>query len=238
MRITFLVNHDLASLLALHYLIPYLDEHQVAVFYTRKETKPTAKPLIELSNFEAEQINSSFLLNFFQTIGATLLNDINGKDYRRFAQTKPDLVVCIRHMSILKSKAIGTPKLGVINLHSGLLPKYQGVMASFWALLNQEPNLGTTLHFIEDDTIDTGAIISRSITEANYQQSYLFNVLALYKGGCENIRQVIERLNIEKILNSKPQSGQANYFSYPTGEDISRCKVSLFNTSDSIEKFL
>lgn len=93
-----------------------------------------------------------------------------------------------------------TYQLGVINLHSGLLPAYQGVMATFWALLNKEQRIGTTLHFIEDSTIDTGAIISQSLVDANYGESYLWNVLHIYKAGCANVLSATEVIQAGNAL--------------------------------------
>ena len=238
MRITFLVNHDLPALLALNILLPSLKEHQVTVFFTQKNTRSTNQQLVELAEFESKQIEASQTLANFSKYGATLLNKINTEDYQRFVDTKPDLAISIRHMSILKSKVIGTPKLGIINLHSGLLPAYQGVMATFWALLNKETHIGTTLHFIEDASIDTGSIISTSSIEANYQRSYFWNVLNIYKAGCENILRAISNLENGKQLVSEPQSGPAHYYTYPNSQDIDKSGLSLFNDNDNPAYFL
>ena len=72
----------------------------------------------------------------------------------------PELMISIRYGKILRSKALSIPDLGVLNLHSGKLPDYRGVMATFRAMLAQEQELFSTLHWIDDDTIDTGRVIS------------------------------------------------------------------------------
>lgn len=238
MRITFLVNHDIASLLALNYLLPSLNEHDFRVFFTfKKMTKPN-EALAELGLFDAQQLEERSSLLSFDELGAQRLNHINNADYRRFADTSPDLVISIRHMSILKSEVINTPLNGVINLHSGVLPNYQGVMASFWALLHEQSQLGTSLHLIEDSKIDAGSIISQSLTAANYERSYWWNVLNIYRSGCDNIVDAINQLQSRKSLSSKPQSGQANYYSFPTLQEINRCSVPLFSPKDDLEHFL
>jgi methionyl-tRNA formyltransferase len=71
----------------------------------------------------------------------------------------------------------------VINLHSGLLPNYRGVMATFWTLLNGDKQLVTSLHFIDDSTIDTGGIIANSTLLVQQDESYLWHVLSLYIWG-------------------------------------------------------
>ena len=93
--------------------------------------------------------------------GVSTLNAINdAAGHERYAESKPDVVLSVRYGVILRDPAISLPKHGVLNLHSGLLPDYKGVMATFWALLNKESEIGTTLHFIEDSSIDTGSIVT------------------------------------------------------------------------------
>ena len=239
MNITFLVNYDLASLLALNYLIPSLGKHNLAIFYSRKIANTANPKLSELSEFDSKKIDSipQHCLGF-KELNAEALNHINTSDYPRFASTEPDIVISIRHMTILKSAVIETPNLATINLHSGHLPRYQGVMATFWALRNLEQDIGTSLHLIEDSSIDTGSIISKSSSLANYQQSYLWNTLNVYKQGCENILLALQSLELNKPIASQTQSGQANYYSYPKIADIEDCSVPLFNQSDGISGFL
>jgi methionyl-tRNA formyltransferase len=50
----------------------------------------------------------------------------------------PALIVSIRFGGILKEKVINIPTKGIINLHSGILPRYKGVMATFWAMKNND----------------------------------------------------------------------------------------------------
>jgi methionyl-tRNA formyltransferase len=80
----------------------------------------------------------------------------------------PDLIVSIRFGLILESKIIAIPKFGVINLHSGELPKYRGVMATFRAMQQNDTEYGTTVHYINDSGIDNGEIISISKQPLDY----------------------------------------------------------------------
>ncbi len=239
MRITILVNHDLPALLALNYLIPALKQHDVSVFFSLKKFSfELTKSLTELAEFDARSLDRPSRLLSFEAFGAKLLNHVNTVDYDQFAATKPDLAVSIRYMTILKSDAISVPRCGVINLHSGLLPSYQGVMATFWAMLNKELKLGTTLHFIEDSQIDTGSIILGSETEANYRRSYLWNVLNIYRAGCANILQVIAQMSLGQSISSTPQSGRAYYYSFPNAEQINSAGIPLYNQTDNVDPFL
>lgn len=228
MRITLLLNWDSASAYALSLLKDDLDNFDVAVFYTCKtsKSKTTPKALTALARFDGEKLLQWH--SIFEHFNAQPLNDINGQGFTEFTQTKPDLVICIRHMSILKSKIINTPKHGVINLHSGLLPSYQGVMATFWAMKNKEVNIGTTLHFIEDARIDSGGIICLSPQITQFDKSYFDNMLSVYQQGCAAIINAANTLNEGKALLAAPQSGEANYFTYPTKADLDEFEYLLF----------
>lgn len=233
MKITFLVNYDLASTFALNRLMSILRQHQISIFFTNKATNPNRAPqLIALSEFETrllDQLNESKSqadlmsidrLGTNHCLSTNQLNSINDADFHHLELSEPDLIISIRHMTILKECVIALPKNGVINLHSGLLPEYQGVMASFWAMLNREAELGSTLHYISDTAIDKGAIISRSEVACEYQKSYLWNVLNQYRSGCEMIIDAIEIIEKYDSVDAQEQNGDSQYFSFPIERDI------------------
>lgn len=58
---------------------------------------------------------------------------------------------------ILRAPLLDIPRLGVLNAHMGVLPRYRGMNVAEWAAWENGP-LGATLHWI-DPGIDTGRII-------------------------------------------------------------------------------
>jgi methionyl-tRNA formyltransferase len=61
---------------------------------------------------------------------------------------------------IFRSSIIKTPRLGIINCHTGKLPFYRGRNILNWALINDEKEFGITVHYV-DEGIDTGDIIKQ-----------------------------------------------------------------------------
>jgi len=62
---------------------------------------------------------------------------------------KPD-VIAVFGTSLIRDPLLSRGRLGIINLHGGLSPKYRGVDCTFWALYNGEPEqIGCTVHFID-----------------------------------------------------------------------------------------
>jgi methionyl-tRNA formyltransferase len=80
------------------------------------------------------------------------VSDLNSPDSQLFLEkAAPDLIV-FTGGGLIRENILGIPHLGVINCHSGWLPKYRGMDVIEWAVLdaaNQEPEVGITLHFMD-----------------------------------------------------------------------------------------
>ena len=223
MNITILANRDLASHLALNRLIPALaKKHQLQLFLSSHVGGSAAVPaeLEQLTFFEQPLFNFDQLALTTDTPLAEL-NKINSEaGLVSLAATEPDLVLSIRYGGILRDAAIAIPRLGVLNLHSGLLPDYRGVMATFYAMLNGETEVGMTLHTIVDAGIDTGNIIGNTRHKLDLEHSYLWNVLQLYPAGVYLMLDAVEQLFTGATLSHHPQSGGGNYYSFPSEEQL------------------
>ena len=95
-------------------------------------------------------------------------------------------------------------------------------MASFWALLNDEAEIGTTLHFIEDSSIDTGSIVASTRLPVQRDRSYLWHVLSLYESGCREMLAAVVRIAAGEDLPHEAQPQGGNYYSFPVAEDLQR----------------
>lgn len=169
------------------------------------------------------------------------LNDINGGGLSRFTQTAPDLVLSIRYGVILREEAIAVPRHGVLNLHSGLLPAYRGVMASFHALLNGDDSLGMTLHTIDDRTIDTGRVLGTTALPVRPERSYLWHVLALYDDGVDLMAAAVQSIADGEPLEAVPQPKESlatprqNYHTFPTQAELDALAAKGHSLYDAAE---
>jgi methionyl-tRNA formyltransferase len=73
-------------------------------------------------------------------------------------QLVPDCIVIIAYGQIIPARLLDIPKLGWINLHASLLPKYRGAAPINWAIANGETQTGVTTMRI-DAGMDTGNIL-------------------------------------------------------------------------------
>ncbi len=70
----------------------------------------------------------------------------------------PDAIVIIAYGHIIPARLLPIPKLGWINLHASLLPKYRGAAPINWAIVNGETKTGVTSMRI-DAGMDTGEML-------------------------------------------------------------------------------
>jgi len=93
-------------------------------------------------------------------LGLEVLRPDSLKDetlYERLKAYDPDLIVVVA-FKILPQRIYSLPRLGAINLHASLLPKYRGAAPINWATINGETETGMTSFFLKR-TVDTGDII-------------------------------------------------------------------------------
>ncbi|MDH3392296.1 MAG: methionyl-tRNA formyltransferase, partial [Desulfobulbaceae bacterium] len=71
---------------------------------------------------------------------------------------EPDLIALTAYGKILPGSIINLPRLGTINVHGSLLPKYRGAAPIQWALIKGETETGVTIMQM-DEGVDTGDIL-------------------------------------------------------------------------------
>lgn len=75
---------------------------------------------------------------------------------------QPDLLVVVA-FRILPAEILEVPKMGAINLHASLLPKYRGAAPIHWAIIRGEKETGCTVFFL-NEKMDAGQIIAQKST--------------------------------------------------------------------------
>jgi methionyl-tRNA formyltransferase len=83
----------------------------------------------------------------------------NNEEFRsQLAAIKPDAIIVVGYGRIIPQWMIDLPRLGNLNLHASLLPKYRGAAPIQWAIANGETVTGITTMRI-DAGLDTGDIL-------------------------------------------------------------------------------
>lgn len=86
------------------------------------------------------------------------VEDLNSEVFeQQLKLLEADLFVVVA-FRILPKNILELPKIGSVNLHASLLPKYRGAAPIHWAVIQGEEKTGCTIFFL-DETVDTGKII-------------------------------------------------------------------------------
>ena len=76
----------------------------------------------------------------------------------------PDVICVVAYGKILPKEILEIPRLGCINVHGSLLPKYRGAAPIQWAVLNGDRTTGITTMYM-DEGMDTGDMILKQEVE-------------------------------------------------------------------------
>ena len=85
---------------------------------------------------------------------------VRGNDdfIQQIEDLNPDVICVVAYGKILPKEILDIPRLGCINVHGSLLPKYRGAAPIQWAVLNGDKTTGVTTMYM-DEGMDTGDMI-------------------------------------------------------------------------------
>ena len=134
---------------------------------------------------------------------------------------RPDVVVTLFHQ-IVRRRLIDIPRLGVVNLHPGLLPDYRGIQPYFWELCEGAPRAGATLHLIEDESIDSGAILGHTSYAVQPGMSVQLNYYLTCRAAARLLPECLAGLE-NGSLSPRGQDGDAGaYYKWPDSAAFDR----------------
>ena len=130
-----------------------------------------------------------------------------------------DVIVSYSAPCVFKPRLLMVPKYGCINLHCSLLPKFAGLLPSFWTLYHNVNSLGASVHRM-DDKIDNGALLSQ-VEVPVPKNPTMFSVINLTKkAGGLLMASVINDILAGQIEDKENFVDESEYFSWPSVEQI------------------
>jgi methionyl-tRNA formyltransferase len=119
--------------------------------------------------------------------------------YEYFKRVAPDVVVIIAYGQIIPARLIAIPRLGWINLHASLLPKYRGAAPIHWAIVNGETRTGLTTMQI-DAGLDTGPMFLKHDTAIGVDETAPALTARLAETGAPLMAETLRRLERGEIV--------------------------------------
>ncbi len=122
----------------------------------------------------------------------------------------PDCVVIIAYGQIIPARLLPIPKLGWINLHASLLPKYRGAAPINWAIVNGETRTGVTTMRI-DAGMDTGEMLLRREIEIGTKETAPELASRLSESGAPLMAETLRGLAAGIIVPISQNDAEASY---------------------------
>jgi methionyl-tRNA formyltransferase len=151
--------------------------------------------------FQPEKIKSEAALDYFKGLA-------------------PDVVVIIAYGQIISQRLIDVPRLGWINLHASLLPKYRGAAPINWAIVNGEARTGVTSMRI-DAGLDTGPMLLKYETEIGADETAPELTARLAEAGAPLVAETLRGLE-KGTIAATPQDGSQATLAPPLKKEDGR----------------
>ena len=113
-------------------------------------------------------------------------------DYDTILNSDADIIITCAYGQIIPKVILDYPRLGCINVHASLLPKYRGGAPIHWCLINGEEKTGITIMYMEEK-MDNGDIIS--------QEEYTI----LESDNVETLHEKLSLLGADLLIKTLPR---------------------------------
>ncbi len=147
--------------------------------------------------------------------GLTVLQPEKIKTAEARAQLEPllkraDAGIVAAYGRILPDWMLAAPRLGCINIHSSLLPKYRGAAPINWAIAEGETQTGVTTMQM-DAGMDTGAILLQESTPIGEEETAADLTGRLAEIGSRLLIETLSRLERGELAPTPQNNGEASY---------------------------
>jgi len=166
-------------------------------------------------------------------IRSGMVNDLNDGEMAAILKTTgAELIISFHFDQIFDANTLAAAPRGGINVHPSLLPRHRGPVPTFYALEEQPPLFGVTVHRLVVK-IDAGDILAQRQLQLPETVSALGAAIALHEEGRQLLNEVLQ--DIDSGRETATAAGLLPYCPFPSPEALknaARRGKSLANLSD------
>jgi len=130
-----------------------------------------------------------------------------------------DLIVSFSAPIVFKESLLSLPRHGCINLHCSLLPRYAGLLPSFWVLYHHEQETGATVHYM-DTQIDNGGILGQEVVSIEPDATMLDVIRKTKRVGGDLMARVVQGHATGTVAVRENRQEEGSYFGWPSIEQM------------------
>ena len=180
------------------------DGHQVFAVFTQPD-KPAGRGRV----MHAPPVKS-FALEHAIPVHQPAKVKTNEEVREVFESISPDACVVAAYGKILPAWLLAIPRLGCINVHASLLPRYRGAAPINWAIANGERETGVTIMRM-DAGMDTGPMLAKLATEIGVDEIAPGLAARLAQLGAELLSDTLPRIERGEIEPIPQDNSEATY---------------------------
>lgn len=158
-------------------------------------------------------------------ITCRVVKNVNAPEYvaalRRLA---PDLLVSVAASQIFKPDLLSVPRLAAVNVHTGPLPRYRGMMPVFWQMYDRQKSIVVTLHTMTAD-IDVGSILLQREVPLNGDRSLDLVIRKMKREGAHTLIELLERYRAGAVEPVAMDRSREHYHSFPGRAEAARFRL-------------
>lgn len=126
-------------------------------------------------------------------------------------QLAPDLIIVAAFGQLLPKRLLEIPRLGCINVHASLLPKYRGASPIQQVIINGEKVTGVTIMYMAEG-LDTGDMITKELVEITPKETggSLHDKLA--EAGSKALFRAISQIENGTVIRTPQNDEEATYY--------------------------
>lgn len=124
------------------------------------------------------------------------------------SELAPDLIVTVAYGRIITKTVLDIPRLGCINVHGSLLPKYRGAAPMQWAIINGESETGITTMYM-DEGMDTGDMLLTNKIPITQDMTYSELYESLKVLGAQTLLETLRELEARTLKRTPQNHAQA-----------------------------
>lgn len=124
---------------------------------------------------------------------------------------KPDICVTAAFGQILSEEILAIPRLGTVNVHASLLPKYRGSSPANWVIINGEKVSGVTT-MMTDKGIDTGDILLQKELSILDEETAGELTIRLAETGAELLLETLEQIKAGTCPRVPQKHEESSYY--------------------------
>ena len=134
------------------------------------------------------------------------------------AALKPDFIFSFYYRFMLDKAWLTMPRLGAMNMHGSLLPKYRGRAPVHWAIIHGETATGASLHYMVEKP-DAGALVDQEAVPILENDTALEVSIKVADAAQTVLRRSLPRLLAGTAASQPLDLKQGSYFGRRTPED-------------------